>query len=62
MKKNIGGLDRTIRIVLSVGLLLLGLIFQTWWGIVGIIPLVTAFINFCPLYLPFSISTYKNKK
>jgi len=51
MEANIGKTDRIIRIV--AGLLLLSLVFigpQTLWGLVGIIPLATAFINFCPAY------------
>jgi hypothetical protein len=51
MEVNVGQTDRIIRIV--AGLALLSLIFigpQTWWGLVGAVPLGTAFINFCPAY------------
>lgn len=63
MKKNIGRVDKWIRIVL--GIVLLGLIFiiqsdWRWLGLIGIIPLATALINFCPLYSLFGISTYKD--
>ncbi|MGZ9117136.1 MAG: YgaP family membrane protein, partial [Methylocystis sp.] len=49
MVANIGRTDRIIRIV--AGLLLLSLVFigpQSLWGLVGLIPLTTAFVNFCP--------------
>ena len=48
---NIGTTDAMIRIVLGVvllGLLIAGVI--GWWGLIGIIPLGTAFVKFCPAY------------
>jgi hypothetical protein len=60
MIKNVGGIDRTIRII--VGIFLIALVFvgpQTLWGWIGIIPLVTGLIRFCPAYVPFKINTYK---
>ena len=55
---NIGGLDKGIRIgvgALLIVLALLGII--GWWGLLGIIPLATAFVRFCPLYALFGINT-----
>ena len=62
MKVNEGTLDRTIRVIL--GLVLLSLLFfihgsAKYWGLIGIIPLVTAFIGWCPLYSIFGIKTCK---
>lgn len=51
MCKNLGTLDRVLRIV--VGLVLIALVFvgpQTPWGWIGVIPLATALIGWCPLY------------
>lgn len=62
MKKNVGSIDRVIRIVLGVVVVALGLYYQSWWGVLGIIPLFTASISSCPLYLPFGISTCKTGK
>ena len=56
--KNVGSTDRILRIV--VGAALLSLVFigpQTQWGYVGVILIVTAFINFCPLYAIFGWKT-----
>lgn len=56
--KNLGVVDRTIRGV--VGLALLSLVIvgpQTLWGLVGLIPLLTAMIGFCPLYKIFGLSS-----
>lgn len=58
MNKNIGTIDRTLRIIAGLGLLSLVFIGpQTPWGWVGIIPLATALIGWCPLYAPLGIST-----
>lgn len=62
MKKNVGSIDRVIRIVLGVAIVGLGIYNQAWWGVLGIIPLFTASISICPLYLPFGISTCKTKE
>jgi type IV secretory pathway TrbD component len=55
--KNIGNTDRIIRIVLGVAIAALGIVFQTWLGLIAVIPLATAAVSTCPLYLPFGIST-----
>jgi hypothetical protein len=58
MQANIGTTDRIIRIV--AGLLLLSLVFigpKTLWGLVGLVPLATAFINFCPAYKLLGVDT-----
>ncbi len=50
-----------IRIILGVVLLFLGWYLNTWWGLVGLLPLVTGLFGFCPAYLPFGISTNKGE-
>lgn len=62
MKKNVGSFDQIIRIVLGFGIGIVGLIYQSWWGLIGIIPIATALINFCPLYALFGFSTSKKEK
>jgi hypothetical protein len=55
---NEGSLDRTLRIV--VGLVLLALVFagpQTPWGWIGLVPLVTGLVGFCPVYRLFGFNT-----
>lgn len=54
---NVGGIDRTIRII--AGLLLLSLVWlvPSNWGFIGIVPLLTGLIGWCPAYLPFGISS-----
>jgi hypothetical protein len=62
MKLNMGSADRIIRLI--VGLFLISLIFwgpKTYWGLIGVILVLTAFVGFCPLYVPFKLSTRKKK-
>lgn len=57
MKTNVGGLDRILRLVLGLGLLGAGYYYKTAWGLIGLVPILTAIVRFCPAYLPFGIST-----
>ncbi|MEN9398690.1 MAG: hypothetical protein RLZ81_3220 [Pseudomonadota bacterium] len=64
MKLNVGGVDRIARIV--IGLVLLGLAATGsvgWWGWLGIVPLATGAIGWCPPYalLGFSTCAMKTK-
>lgn len=58
MKKNVGNIDRIARIILGVGLLALTFAGpKTLWGLIGLIPLLTASFSFCPFYPILGIST-----
>ncbi len=57
MKCNIGKKDRVLRIVVGLLILGLGLWIQSWWGLIGAVPLVTGLIRRCPVYVPLGIST-----
>jgi Protein of unknown function (DUF2892) len=59
MLKNVGSADRNIRIVLGIAIIIAGIAMQSWWGLVGLLPLLTAGLNFCPLYVILGISTNK---
>ena len=62
MKQNIGNVDRIIRVVIGPGLIALGVYFNNWWGAIGLIPLITAAIGWCPLYVPFGLTTKSAKQ
>jgi hypothetical protein len=62
MKCNVGGTDRIIRIILGVVIILAGFYFKSWWGVVGILLIVTGLIRLCPAYIPFGFSTCKPDK
>ena len=57
MKCNVGKTDRIIREAVGLVIILAGLYFKSWWGLVGLVPLLTAIFRFCPGYVPFGIST-----
>jgi uncharacterized membrane protein HdeD (DUF308 family) len=62
MKKNVGGIDRALRII--AGLALLAWYFFAAgpvWALIGILPLVTGLFNMCPAYSLLGISTCKTK-
>jgi hypothetical protein len=59
MLKNVGSADRNIRIGLGIAIIIAGVAMQSWWGLVGLLPLLTAGLNFCPLYAILGISTNK---
>ena len=64
MKQNVGNTERIIRIV--AGLAVLSLLFLVdgnlrYLGFIGLIPLVTGILGYCPLYSIFKFSTNKTK-
>ncbi len=61
MKKNVGSIDKVVRVVLGLVIIALGILNQSWWGLVGVLPIFTATLGWCPAYLTFGISTCKTK-
>ena len=62
MKKNVGQIDRWIRIVLGVVLLSLVVFLSggiRWIGLIGLIPLITGLVGSCPIYSILGINTNK---
>jgi hypothetical protein len=57
MRHNMGNADRIVRVVLGVVIVAAGMIYQSWWGVIGLVPLLTAAVGLCPAYLPFGIRT-----
>jgi hypothetical protein len=60
MKKNVGNAERAIRII--VGLVVISLVFigpQSPWGWLGLVPLATGLIGWCPPYSLLGINTCK---
>ena len=58
MGKNVGAVDRILRVI--VGAMLIALVFvgpQTLWGWIGLIPIATALIGWCPAYRLLGIRT-----
>ncbi len=61
MKTNVGSLDKTFRLILGVLIAIWGFYFQNWLGLIAIVPIGTALINFCPLFSIVGISTCPKK-
>ncbi|HHU93612.1 MAG TPA: DUF2892 domain-containing protein [Alcaligenaceae bacterium] len=65
MKKNMGGIDRTVRILVGLALIALSLTGTIGlWGWIGVIPLATGLFASCPLYSLIGVNTcpLKNKE
>ena len=61
MKPNVGKTDKIVRITMAVVIAAAGIYFKSWWGLVAIVPFLTAVISFCPLYTIFGLNTCSKK-
>lgn len=61
MGKNVGGVDKILRIVVGLVLIAWGVYAQNWWGAIGLIPLLTGLMNWCPAYSILGLNTCKTK-
>ena len=60
MKANVGGIDRILRVLVGLGVLSLVLVLEgnaRWFGLIGLVPLLTGLLGFCPLYSLLGLST-----
>jgi hypothetical protein len=60
MKANVGSIDRVVRVIAGIGLLSLMFVLEggtRWFGLIGVIPLGTALIGYCPLYSILGVNT-----
>ncbi|MGI9152362.1 MAG: YgaP family membrane protein [Rubrivivax sp.] len=63
MKTNVGGIDRILRAVIGLALIALTLTGTIGvWGWIGVVPLLTAALGFCPLYTVLGFSSCPMKK
>lgn len=65
MEKNVGSIDKVIRIIVGVGLLSLLFILEgnaRWWGLIGIGPILTVITGWCPGYSLIGVNTCKPGK
>ena len=64
MKCNVGKTEQIARIVTGIAIVLLGLYFRSWWGLIGLAPIITGSIHYCPVSDVLGISTCgaKNKQ
>lgn len=57
---NVGKTDKIVRIVIGVLIIAAGFVFNTWLGLIGIIPILTAVFGRCGLYYLLKINTAKS--
>ena len=62
MKQNIGGLERGIRIVLGLAIIGAGVMYGSWWGAIGAVPLLTGLVGWCAPYALIGVNTCKVKQ
>lgn len=62
MKQNVGGIDRILRIVVGLALIVWALMSGPVWAWIGIVPLATGLVGFCALYPLLGISTCPSEK
>ena len=62
MKKNTGNLDRILRVVVGLAVIAGGWFAGSWFGLIGLVPLGTAAIGYCPLYSIFGLNTCSSAK
>lgn len=61
MKINVGSTDRILRLVAGIGIAIGGVIFESYWGLIGVVLMATAVFQFCPLYPLLGINTNKKE-
>jgi len=61
MQCNVGRVDKVVRIIAGLAIIAAGIYFGSWWGAIGVLPLVTATLGWCPAYLSFGISTCRTE-
>ena len=61
MKSNMNKTDKWIRLVAGLLVGATGIYFHTWWGLIGAVLVATSFINWCPIYAIFGISTKRSE-
>jgi hypothetical protein len=60
MVTNVGVIDRVLRIVIGLGLIVATLLhYLPWWGWIGVVPLVTGVFAWCPAYSLLGFNTCK---
>ncbi len=58
MKANVGSIDKILRVIAGLALILLAAFHQIgWWGYIGVVPLLTGLFNFCPAYTLLGLNT-----
>jgi len=58
---NVGKTDKIVRLILAFIVAFLGWYFNSYWGYLSLVLLLSPVLGWCPLYIPFGINTNKKK-
>lgn len=64
MDANVGGIDRSLRVVVGLAILALWFVAEgpaRWWALIGLVPLVTGLAGWCPAYRVLGIRTCRGQ-
>lgn len=59
MKENVGSMDQYIRYAAGLAILSAGVAYESMWGLLGILPIMTALLAWCPPYALLGIMIKK---
>jgi Protein of unknown function (DUF2892) len=62
MKSNLGKTDRILRMIAGATIIAVGVVNQTWLGAIGLVPILTSAIGWCPGYQLFGFSTCQSNQ
>jgi hypothetical protein len=62
VKCNVGKTEQFVRISIGAIAILLGIYFRSWWGLLGLLPIITGAVRYCPISDLMGISTCREKK
>lgn len=62
MQKNVGGIDKIARIVVGIALIVWAIAGGPVWAWIGLLPLATGLLGWCPAYTLLGIKTCQTKK
>ncbi|GAB4357077.1 MAG: hypothetical protein Kow0060_10200 [Methylohalobius crimeensis] len=62
LQPNVGRQDRMIRIIAGVAIVAVGVYFKSWWGAIGLLPIATAVLRWCPGYASLHINTCETEE
>jgi hypothetical protein len=57
LKKNVGYVDSIVRVIIGAMIVGIGLYFDSWWGFLGLIPVFSGAVSFCPIYRMLNMDT-----
>jgi hypothetical protein len=57
VKANVGRTERIVRFLVGAAIVVVGVVYQSWWGLVGLVPIATALVGWCPPYALLGIDT-----